>query len=73
MASEKQLDHIVLNSIMTSMVNIDLMVYNGQTTDSPGEKLPAYGELAMGKGYSHCIVVCLDPLKKGIVKVRVGR
>ena len=72
-SGNKQLQHIVLGSIMTSMVNFDQMVHKGTNLNRPGETLPAYGELAMGKGYSSCIVVCPNALKPGIVKVLVRR
>lgn len=71
--SHKQLDHIVFGSIMTSMVNFDLKVHKGQSIDSPFVILPAFGELAMTKGYSACIIENFNPLKEGIVKVIVHK
>jgi len=72
-STNKQLQHIVIGSVMTSMVNFPLTVHKGTSLNQPAEILPAFGELAMGKGHNQCIVVNPNALLKGIVKVIVKK
>ena len=69
----KQLQHIVLGSILTNMTADPIIIHKGTTVTGPGVIIPGFGELAMTKGYSNAIVVGTNPLKAGIVKVRVAR
>jgi hypothetical protein len=71
MSGNKQLHHIVLGSVMTSMVNFPLTIHKGESLNQPAEILPPFGELAMGKGHSSVIVVNPNPLLKAVVKVIV--
>ena len=71
--NHKQLQHIVIGSVMTNMTGKPVQVFKGTHITGAGETIPGYGELLMSKGYSNAIVACNDPLKDGIVKVRVRR
>ncbi len=70
-SSDLLIDHIVIDSIMTSMVDFDMQVQQGTTNNHPLETLKAFGELAMAKGHSRSLVINSNLLKDGIVKVRV--
>jgi len=70
---DKHLQHIVKDSMMTNMTGEPINVFKGMKKKGIGITIPGFGELAMDKGYSKCIVTSGNLLKPGIVKTIVAR